>query len=123
MITSETPYKLDEIIRDTWPQLYRSTKSRYINTAIINKFQIQLDDMNNFTVYTKIGCPFCTKVTSVLELAELQYVEYKLGRDFNREEFYIKFGNGATFPQVVVNDTRIGGCQETVKYLKENNLV
>ena len=23
MITSETPYKLDEIIRDTWPQLYR----------------------------------------------------------------------------------------------------
>jgi hypothetical protein len=23
MITSETPYKLAEIIRDTWPQLYR----------------------------------------------------------------------------------------------------
>lgn len=23
MITSETPYKLADIIRDTWPQLYR----------------------------------------------------------------------------------------------------
>lgn len=23
MITTETPYKLAEIIRDTWPQLYR----------------------------------------------------------------------------------------------------
>ena len=23
MISSETPYKLAEIIRDTWPQLYR----------------------------------------------------------------------------------------------------
>ncbi len=29
MITSETPYKLAEIIRDTWPQLYRPTKVLY----------------------------------------------------------------------------------------------
>ena len=123
MITSETPYKLDEIIRDTWPQLYRSTKSRYISIEDINIFQTQINDMNNFTVYTKIGCPFCTKVISVLKLSELQYVEYKLGRDFDKEQFYDKFGVGATFPQVVVNDTRLGGCQETVKYLKENNLV
>jgi len=30
MISSETPYKLAEIIRDTWPQLYRyaSTKTK-----------------------------------------------------------------------------------------------
>ena len=26
MISSETPYKLAEIIRDTWPQLYRPSK-------------------------------------------------------------------------------------------------
>jgi hypothetical protein len=26
MISSETPYKLADIIRDTWPQLYRNTK-------------------------------------------------------------------------------------------------
>jgi len=29
MITSETPYKLAEIIRDTWPQLYRPIKVNY----------------------------------------------------------------------------------------------
>jgi hypothetical protein len=29
MITTETPYKLAEIIRDTWPQLYRPPKMRY----------------------------------------------------------------------------------------------
>ena len=29
MISSETPYKLAEIIRDTWPQLYRKPKSSY----------------------------------------------------------------------------------------------
>jgi hypothetical protein len=27
MITSETPYKLAEIIRDTWPGLYRPAKN------------------------------------------------------------------------------------------------
>jgi hypothetical protein len=27
MISSETPYKLAQIIRDTWPQIYRPNKS------------------------------------------------------------------------------------------------
>ena len=30
MISSETPYKLAEIIRDTWPNLYRPNK---VNTS------------------------------------------------------------------------------------------
>jgi hypothetical protein len=29
MINSETPYKLAEIIRDTWPNLYRPPKVSY----------------------------------------------------------------------------------------------
>ena len=29
MITTETPYKLAEIIRDTWPGLYRPIKPLY----------------------------------------------------------------------------------------------
>jgi hypothetical protein len=29
MISSETPYKLAEIIRDTWPGLYRPMKREY----------------------------------------------------------------------------------------------
>ncbi len=28
MITTETPYKLAEIIRDTWPQLYRPINTK-----------------------------------------------------------------------------------------------
>jgi len=31
MITSETPYKLAEIIRDTWPGLYRPSVKTYNN--------------------------------------------------------------------------------------------
>ena len=29
MITTETPYKLAEIIRDTWPNLYRKPQVSY----------------------------------------------------------------------------------------------
>ena len=77
----------------------------------------------NFTVYSKDGCPFCTKVVQVLDLAKLNHVVYKLGEHFNRDAFYGQFGNGSTFPQVVLNGTNIGGCTETVQYLKENKLV
>ena len=31
MISSETPYKIAEIIRDTWPNLYRPMKKEYNN--------------------------------------------------------------------------------------------
>ena len=77
----------------------------------------------NFTVYSKDGCPFCTKVVQVLELAKLNHVVYELDEHFNRDAFYGQFGNGSTFPQVVLNGTNLGGCTETVQYLKENQLV
>jgi hypothetical protein len=32
MISSTTPYKLAEIIRDTWPQLYRPMKPSHNQT-------------------------------------------------------------------------------------------
>ena len=77
----------------------------------------------NFTVYSRDGCPYCVKIAEVLHLAELKHVIYKLDRDFDRDSFYGQFGQGATFPQVVLNTENLGGCTETVQYLKENNLV
>jgi len=77
-----------------------------------------------FTIYSKDGCPFCTKIQQVMQLVELQHVIYKLNRDFTREEFYDRFGQGSTFPQVVLDDDQtLGGCTETVKYLQEKNVI
>ena len=77
----------------------------------------------NFAVYTRTGCPYCTKIKQVLEGKRYTYREYKLGVDFERESFYTQFGMGSTFPQVVLDDNNLGGCTETVKYLRENNLI
>ena len=77
----------------------------------------------NFTIYSKQDCPYCYKVKQVLELTGNNFVVYNLNEHFTKEEFYSEFGQGSTFPQVVVNDQHIGGCTDTVQYLKEKNLV
>ena len=77
----------------------------------------------NFTVYSKDGCPYCSKVVEVLKLTGLKHVVYKLGEHFDRDAFYGQFGEGSTFPQVVIDGTNLGGCTETVQYLKEKKLV
>ena len=77
-----------------------------------------------FTVYSKDGCLYCSKIKQVLELANLEHVVYNLGEHFERDGFYAEFGEGSTFPQVILNDqTHLGGCTDTVQYLKEQNLV
>ena len=42
MITSETSYKLSEIIRDTWPNLYRHPNV-FNNTKFINTLKKEKD--------------------------------------------------------------------------------
>lgn len=77
-----------------------------------------------FTVYSKNGCPYCTKIKQVLELKNLDHIVYTLDVDFTRDQFYSQFGGGSTFPQVVLNESiNLGGCTDTVKYLQENNIV
>ena len=77
----------------------------------------------NFAVYTKDGCPYCEKVKQVLELTESKFVVYNLDQHFNKDAFYGEFGEGSTFPQVVVDGKKLGGCVETIKFLKEKGVV
>tara|TARA_B100001175_G_C19323212_1_gene548800 strand:+ start:49 stop:285 length:237 start_codon:yes stop_codon:yes gene_type:complete len=77
----------------------------------------------NFAVYTKEGCPHCDKVKEVLQLTESKFVVYNLNEHFDQDSFYGEFGNGSTFPQVVVDGKKLGGCVDTVKFLKENKIV
>ena len=77
----------------------------------------------NFAVYTKDGCPYCDKVKQVLELTGSRFVVYNLGEHFEKKEFYGEFGEGSTFPQVVVDGKKLGGCIDTIQFLKEKRVV
>ena len=77
----------------------------------------------NFIIYSKPGCPYCEKVAQVLSLTEQKFVEYKLGRYFTANEFYGEFGQGTSFPQILADQKKIGGCSETIKFLRENKVL
>ena len=77
----------------------------------------------NFAVYSKDNCPYCYKVKQVLELTGSNYVVYNLDEDFTKEEFYSEFGQGSTFPQVICDDKKLGGSVDTIKFLKERQVI
>lgn len=51
------------------------------------------------------------------------FSEFVLNVNFTRQQFYAEFGNGATFPQVIINGQKMGGATETVKYLRNSKLL
>tara|TARA_B100000965_G_C19475566_1_gene706084 strand:- start:370 stop:612 length:243 start_codon:yes stop_codon:yes gene_type:complete len=77
----------------------------------------------NFTVFSKDGCPACTKVKKVLELTESKFVVYNLDEHFDKKAFYDEFGFGSTFPQVVCDGKTLGGSVETVEFLRERKII
>ena len=77
----------------------------------------------NFTIFSKEGCPYCDKVKKVLELTNSKYVVYTLDNQFDKKAFYGEFGEGSTFPQIVCDGKKLGGCVDTIKYLKENKIL
>ena len=76
-----------------------------------------------FKVFTRKNCKYCYKVKQVIELTGNSYEELTLGKDFTRDDFISKFGSGSTFPQVIYEDEHLGGCTDTIKFLKEKQFV
>ena len=77
----------------------------------------------NFKIYSKEHCPYCYKIKQVLEMMDINFESLNLGEDFTDEEFYVKFGEGSTFPQVIYDDKKLGGCVDTIKFLREQQVI
>ena len=58
-----------------------------------------------------------------MELTGKDFIVQTLDEHFTRDEFYDKFGEGSTFPQVVCDDENLGGCVDTIRFLKRNQIV
>ena len=76
----------------------------------------------NFAVYSKDGCPYCDKIKQVMDLTKLSYVVYNLNEHFDKKSFIDEFGKGSTFPQVVVDGKKLGGCVDTIEFLRKNKI-
>jgi glutaredoxin len=76
-----------------------------------------------FVVYSKNGCPACSKLKEFLNLSKVDHVIYTLDEHFAKDDFYNEFGENATFPQVLCDNKILGGLRESVMFFKENNLL
>ena len=74
-------------------------------------------------LYSRDNCQWCERVRQLMDSVKFPYIEYKYGFDFTRKEFYAEFGEGATFPQVSIDNKHIGGCKDTLHFLQEEGII
>lgn len=64
-------------------------------------------------IYTRPGCGYCSAARSLLNRKKAAFTEYDTSTDPQlRQQMYDRAGAGATFPQIFIEKSRIGGCDE-----------
>ena len=70
-------------------------------------------------IYSKSNCIFCDKAK--MRLQKYNPKIQMLNKDYNREDFFKKFPNARTFPQIIINGNNIGGYAELKKWLEQKS--
>ena len=66
-------------------------------------------------IYTRPGCGYCSAALALLTRKNVAFAHYDAGTDPSvREKMYDRVGMGATFPQIFIGGTHIGGCDDLV---------
>ena len=73
----------------------------------------------NIIIYSKNNCVFCNKAK--IKLKKYNPKINMLDQDYTSKEFFKKFPNAKTFPQIIINDKHIGTYNELKKWLKMNS--
>jgi glutaredoxin 3 len=68
--------------------------------------------MAHVTIYTKPYCPYCHRAVDLLEKKGVDFTEIEAAFDPERRAEMIQRSGRATFPQIFVGETHIGGCDD-----------
>ena len=63
-------------------------------------------------IYSKPQCPFCVQAKALAEREGHELTYKMLDEDFDREALMETFPGARTFPQIIVDGEKIGGCTE-----------
>ena len=74
----------------------------------------------NVEIYSRTNCGYCDRAKNRLQKYNPKI--HMLDQDYTREDFFTKFPNAKTFPQIIINDEHIGGHYELEKWLAFNAL-
>mgnify|MGYP006144774233 FL=1 len=64
-------------------------------------------------IYTKFGCPYCVRAKHLLDSKGVQYTEYDVTMGgAKRDEMVARAPGARTVPQILINDTPVGGSDD-----------
>ncbi len=64
-------------------------------------------------IYTWSTCPFCIRAKNLLKNKKAEFTEYSVDGDEEAREKMAHRGDGRrSVPQIFINNTHIGGCDE-----------
>jgi glutaredoxin 3 len=67
----------------------------------------------NVEIYTKFACPYCVRAKQLLDSKGVQYTEYDITMGgAKRDEMLARVPGAQTVPQILINDTPIGGSDD-----------
>lgn len=67
----------------------------------------------NVEIYTKFACPYCVRAKQLLDSKGVQYTEYDISMGGpKRDEMLARVPGARTVPQILINDTPIGGSDD-----------
>ena len=72
----------------------------------------------NVEIYSKTNCVFCDKAK--IKLQKHNPKIHMLDKDFSKDDFFKKFPNARTFPQIIINKEHVGGYEELKRWLEQN---
>ena len=78
--------------------------------------------MPRLTIYTTEPCGFCRVAKSLLDKRNVPYNEINLAKDPSGRMELVRMTGMMTFPQVVIDDTPVGGYQELIQVDRSGGL-
>ncbi len=69
--------------------------------------------MPTVEIYTWSSCPFCIRAKSLLDRKKIKFTEYCIdGDETARTQMTQRTQGKSSLPQIFINDSFIGGCDE-----------
>jgi glutaredoxin 3 len=70
-------------------------------------------------IYTRDGCPHCNEIKQFLKNKDINYNEFKIGVDVERNDVVAKFPDQKTLPIIVLSGDVIGSSE--LRLIVEND--
>jgi glutaredoxin 3 len=68
--------------------------------------------MKKIELYTKSYCPFCRRAKELLQIKGVDFIEYDVTDDLDKEAEMRQRAGRKTVPEIFIDNQLVGGCDD-----------